>query len=135
MGLAPLIARQLARPSGVTGRVLNLANACGNAAAVELLEVSSEHRALDVGFGGGVALRKMAARAHSVAGIDRSEAAVGAARRRFRRQIEAGRLELREASVEAIAFEDESSDGIRSPGGHRGEIPPTVVEVVDSAEY
>jgi arsenite methyltransferase len=112
MAIARLIARQLGRPSGVTARLLNLANARGNAAAVDLLELSEEHRALDVGFGGGVALRKMTARAHSVAGIDRSEAAVRAARRSFRRQIEEGRLELREGSVEAMPFDDESFDRI-----------------------
>src|SRR3954467_15451358 len=130
MGLARFVASQLGRPSRLTGRLLNFANARGNAAAVEVLEVSSDHRALDVGFGGGVALRKLAARAHSVAGIDLSEAAVRAARRGvsrgggrgggggrgarrgFRREIEEGRLEIEEASVEAIPFDDAGFDRV-----------------------
>jgi arsenite methyltransferase len=112
MGLAQLIARQLGRPSRLTGRLLNLANARGNAAAVELLEVSSQHRALDVGFGGGVALRKLTTRAHSVAGIDVSDAAVRAARRSFRREIEAGRLQVEEASVDAMPFDDADFDRV-----------------------
>src|SRR4051795_1198288 len=112
MGLARLVARQLGRPSHVTGRLLNLANARANAAAVELLQLSSDQRALEVGFGGGVALKKLAARAHSVAGIDVSEAAVRAARRSFRREIEEGTLEVDEASVEAIPFDDAAFDRV-----------------------
>lgn len=112
MGLARLVARQLGRPSQATGHLLNLANARANAAAVELLGLASDHRVLEVGFGGGVALKKLAARAHSVAGIDLSEAAVRAARRTFRREIEEGRLEVEEASVEAIPFDDASFDRV-----------------------
>lgn len=112
MGLARLIARQLGRPSPFTGRMLNLANARGNEQAVQLLEVSSEHRALDVGFGGGVALSKLLARAWFVAGIDHSEAAVRAARRGFRHQIEEGRLQVEQASVEAMPFEEGSFDRV-----------------------
>jgi arsenite methyltransferase len=112
MGLARFIAHQLGRPSRVTGRLLNLANARGNERAVELLDVSSDQRALDVGFGGGVALGKLAARAQSVAGIDRSEAAVGSVRQRFRREIEEGGLHVELASVEAIPFDDESFDQV-----------------------
>jgi arsenite methyltransferase len=112
MGPARFIAHQLARPSRLTARLLNMANAAGNARAVELLEVSSDHRALDVGFGGGVALGKLAGKARSVAGIDHSEAAVSSARQRFRREIEEGWLRVELASVEAIPFEDESVDRI-----------------------
>jgi arsenite methyltransferase len=110
VGLARLIARQLGRPSRITGRLLNMANIRGNEWAIDLLEVCSRHRALDVGFGGGVALGKLAGRAGFVAGIDHSRAAVHAARQRFRREIEAGRMQLEEASVEASPFPDASFD-------------------------
>jgi ubiquinone/menaquinone biosynthesis C-methylase UbiE len=110
VGLARLIARELGRPSRITGRVLNLANARGNKRAIELLDVSPEHRALEVGFGGGLALRKLAARARFVAGIDPSESAVRAARRSFRRDIEHGGVQVEEASVDAIPFEADSFD-------------------------
>jgi SAM-dependent methyltransferase len=112
MGLARLIARQLGRPSRVTGRLLNLANARGNARGVELLEVSSGDRVLDVGFGGGVALKKLATRAGFVAGVDHSQAAVRAARERFEREVEDGRMQLGEASVEELPFGDASFDGV-----------------------
>jgi arsenite methyltransferase len=112
MALARLIARELGRPSRMTGRLLNLANARGNERAVQLLEVSWEHRALDVGFGGGVALRKLLARAHSVAGIDLSESAVSAARQRFRAEIDRGQVQVEKASVEAIPFQEASFDRV-----------------------
>lgn len=105
-----LIARQLGRPSRLTGRLLNLANAGINRRAVELLEVSPEHRALDVGFGGGVALAHLVAGGAFAAGIDHSEAAVRAARRRFRKEIAAGVVRVEEASVEEMPFGDASFD-------------------------
>src|SRR3954449_4990055 len=112
MGLARFVASQLGRPSRLTGRLLNLANARGNAAAVEMLDVSSQHRVLDAGSGGGAGLGKLTRRADSVAGIDLSEPAVRAARRSFRREIEDGRLQVEEASVEAIPFDDASFDRV-----------------------
>ncbi|HEX8205545.1 MAG TPA: hypothetical protein VF587_05750, partial [Solirubrobacteraceae bacterium] len=54
------LAAQLRRPSGASGRVLaamlNRRNRATNERAVALLEVGPSHRALDVGFGGGVGL-------------------------------------------------------------------------------
>ena len=110
MGLARLIVRQLARPSRLTGRLMNLANASVNEQAVELLELSSEHRVLEVGFGGGVALTKLAGRVAFVAGIDPSEPVVRAACRRFHDEIATGRVQIREAVVDAIPFEGASFD-------------------------
>jgi arsenite methyltransferase len=112
MGLARFIAGQLGRPSRTTARLLNFANRRGNERTVELLELSSDHRALDIGFGGGIALAKLAERSESVAGVDRSRAAVRAARERFAREIETGRIQIEEASVEALPFEDASFDRI-----------------------
>jgi arsenite methyltransferase len=112
VGLARLIARQLGRPSRATARLLNLANRRGNERAVELLEVSSDQRALDVGFGGGIALARLAERVASVVGVDPSPAAVRAARERFARAIEQGRVQIEEASVAALPFEDASFDRV-----------------------
>jgi ubiquinone/menaquinone biosynthesis C-methylase UbiE len=112
MGLARLIARQLGRPSRTTARLLNFANRRGNERAIELLDVSSDHRVLDVGFGGGVALAKLAERSESVAGVDRSSAAVRAARERFAREVKQGHVQIEEASVEALPFGDASFDRV-----------------------
>jgi arsenite methyltransferase len=110
VSLASLIVRQLARPSRLAARLMNLANAKINEQAVELLELSSEHRVLEVGFGGGVALTKLAGRAAFVAGIDPSEAAVRATCKRFHHEIATRRLEVREAFVETIPFAEGSFD-------------------------
>src|SRR5438552_172610 len=91
---------------------MNLANAGVNDQAVELLEPSVEHRVLGVGFGGGVALSKLAQRAGFVAGIDPSEPALRAARKRFHDEIEAGRVQLTQAPVDAIPFKDGSFDRV-----------------------
>jgi arsenite methyltransferase len=111
VALARFVERQLGRPSRLTARLLNLANAGINEQAVELLEVSPEHRVLDVGFGGGVALARLADRAAFVAGIDHSRPAVTAALERFRREVDGGRMQIEAASVDAIPFEDASFHG------------------------
>jgi len=69
-------------------------------------------RILDVGCGGGELLRRMAARAPqaTLAGIDFSPAAVQAARRRNRRAVAAGRMEIREGPVDALPWPGESFD-------------------------
>ena len=89
---------------------MNLANAKINAQAVELLEPSLDHDVLEVGFGGGAALAMLAARAGCVAGIDPSQAAVRAAGRRFHDEIEAQRMQLRDAVAEDVPFADGSFD-------------------------
>lgn len=112
MGLAHLIARQLGRPSRLTGRILNLANARINEQALGLLEVAPENHALDVGFGGAVALEKLAGRAAFVAGIDHSKPAVRAASNRFRDEIASGRMQVEHAGVDAIPFANASFDRV-----------------------
>ena len=109
------LAAQLGRPSGAFGRVvaamLNRGNRATNQRAIELLEFDpASHRVLDVGFGGGVGLELLGAHSlSSVSGVDHSEDAVRAARRRF---AGAGRLEV--ASVESLPFEDGAFDRVLS---------------------
>jgi cyclopropane fatty-acyl-phospholipid synthase-like methyltransferase len=76
VSLARFVVRQLARPSGLSGRVMSLANASINSQALELLDLSPGDRVLEVGFGGGGALAKIIGRAGMVAAIDPSEASV-----------------------------------------------------------
>lgn len=69
-------------------------------------------RILDAGCGGGELLRRMAERVPdaSLAGVDVSAASVEAARKRNRRAIEAGRMEIKEGTVEALPWPDASFD-------------------------
>jgi protein-L-isoaspartate O-methyltransferase len=102
MTVARFVVRQLARPSRLSGRVMNLANARINSQALELLAPSRSDRVLEVGFGGGGALAKTLARAHFVAAIDPSEALVRAAQRRFGEELRSGCLRIEQAGESPI---------------------------------
>jgi SAM-dependent methyltransferase len=114
MLLRPLLARQLARPSGLAGllmrRVLNKVNARVNRTALDLLELRRDDRLLDIGFGGGLVLREALNRLPEgfVAGIEISEPMLKLARRKFHRELRAGRLALEEGNVSSIPFPDAS---------------------------
>jgi ubiquinone/menaquinone biosynthesis C-methylase UbiE len=116
-----LLARQLSRPSGVIGRfalgsIWNKRNAALNDATLASLELQDDDRVLDIGFGGGYLLDKMAEKVHCglIAGIDSSPAMVENARRRFRRAIRTGKMEIRCAQVEAIPYPGETFSKVSS---------------------
>jgi ubiquinone/menaquinone biosynthesis C-methylase UbiE len=109
MALTHLLVRQLARPSRLTGRLINVTNASINDQALQLLAPNASDHVLEVGFGGGrIALAKLLTRAAFVAGIEPSPASVRAARKRFRHHLEAGRIEIQRAAVEAIPYQANS---------------------------
>ncbi len=72
------------------------------------VELPRGGRILDVGCGGGELLRRMSKRAPDATLV--SAASVGATRRRNRRAIEAGRMEVKEGSVEALPWPDSTFD-------------------------
>jgi ubiquinone/menaquinone biosynthesis C-methylase UbiE len=88
---------------------LRSSNRKRNVWAVELLGVEPTDRALEIGFGPGIAIRELSRRAtHGlVCGVDHSEVMVRQARRRNRAAVRAGRVDLRCASAEHLpAFEE-----------------------------
>lgn len=105
-----LIARQSACPSGLLGRfighVMARETATANEAAVELLELKPTDRVLEVGFGHGATIARLAAAVSGgfVAGVDPSAEMCRMAARRNRRAVAGGRVELRQASAEAIPY-------------------------------
>ncbi len=109
-------ARQLGNPSGLAGRVigfqLNRAALETKERALALLDLSPNHRVLEIGFGGGGTLEALGELVPTglVAGIEISDTMVQAARVRFRRQITAGRIEVSSASVARIPVDDSSFD-------------------------
>ena len=108
---ARFLAAQLARPSGVLtalalGRVWNRRNRALNDAACAALDPQPDDRILEVGFGGGYLLERLAARVTrgSVVGLDISAALVARARRRCRGLVRAGRFDLLCGAADALPF-------------------------------
>lgn len=107
---------QFARPHGPLGRLVARLMRRGNAPLnlwiVELLGVEPGDRILEVGFGPGVALAELLARASSgfVAGVDVSESMVREARSRHADAIAAGRLEIRQGDAGSLPYGDATFD-------------------------
>jgi ubiquinone/menaquinone biosynthesis C-methylase UbiE len=111
VGSGPLgrLLGQFGRPSGLLGRLAGLSMAQHDQDdrwVVDLLEVQPTDRVLEVGFGPGVAVKLLAARATAglVAGVDHSEVMVRQARGRNQAAVQAGRVELRPGSVSALPY-------------------------------
>ena len=108
--MAPrFVARQLTHPTGVFGRVIGLLmdrhNARMNAFAVEDLAPRPTDRVLEIGFGGGVALRPFVQSGAFVAGVDRSSTMVERAQAIYAKAVAAGRADFQQGTVEALPFE------------------------------
>jgi ubiquinone/menaquinone biosynthesis C-methylase UbiE len=108
--LRSLLLRAFGRPRGLLGRLGGRIMARSNLAcavwATELLDTRPSDRILELGFGPGVAIELLAGRALNgyVAGLDASAEMVAQAKRRNAAAIAAGRVDLRQGSVEAIPF-------------------------------
>jgi len=87
-----------------------------------LAHVSIEPRAtvLDVGCGGGRTLYKLAALAPAgnAYGVDYSDASVASSRKTNRRGIQAGRVEIRRASVSELPFAPDTFDLVTAVETH-----------------
>lgn len=106
-------AHQLARPSGLFGRLvmarwLRSHTRSVNAWALDLLGMGPGDRLLEIGFGSGDLLFEVLDRDRQAraAGLDLSEAMVEVASKRLRPFLREGRCELAQGSVEAIPFGD-----------------------------
>jgi ubiquinone/menaquinone biosynthesis C-methylase UbiE len=111
VSVTTFIAGQLRKPSGLFGRVvvsriLNRANASMNELTMERLALVPEDRMLEVGFGGGDLIARLAAvvTRGRIAGADFSPEMTQLCSRRFAALVREGRLELRCASVDALPF-------------------------------
>jgi ubiquinone/menaquinone biosynthesis C-methylase UbiE len=116
---------QVGRPTGplglLFGGVMARENDPMNALAVEVLGPGPRDHVLEVGFGPGRGLERLAAAVHDgrVDGVDHSGAMVAAARRRNRRAVEAGRVRPQLGSVESLPYGDASFDGVVAVNNHQ----------------
>ena len=112
------IAQQLRRPSGRFGRwVMTRALDDGNAELIEAtlaaLRIGPAERLLDVGFGGGGALRRAAQlTSGALLGVDFSADMVAQGQRRMTALVAAGRLNLLTADVADLPLRDGLVDAI-----------------------
>jgi SAM-dependent methyltransferase len=101
---------QFGRPTGLRGRAAGLlmayrpSNRRRNTWAISLLDVRSDDRVLEIGFGPGLAIRELSRIAAEgyVCGIDHSELMLRSARRRNADGLRRGVVDLRLGSVEEL---------------------------------
>lgn len=105
--------RQLARPSGLFGRLftarwLDKANVGMNALTLDSLALGDSDRLLEVGFGSGYLLEQVLARGlcQQVAGLDVSQEMVAHVGRRLRRYVAAGKARVGQGDIESMPFSD-----------------------------
>jgi arsenite methyltransferase len=108
---AKLFARQISHPSGILGRfvlprVWNRRNSALNDVALNSLALRPGDRVLEVGFGGGHLLGRMAGAIPGgfLAGVDVSPAMVAFCAKRYRPLVREGKLELRCAGAESLPY-------------------------------
>ena len=120
MTLSNFVARQLGNPTGIIGSFAgwtwNRRNAALNDTVLDLLALQPTDRVLEIGFGGGYLLQRMASIVSEgwLAGVDQSPAMVSYAEKYNRHALKAGRLELYCAPAEALPFADRSFNKICS---------------------
>jgi len=114
--LKDYVVSQFGNPRGFVGALVGHAMAIKNreriAWAVSLLDVEPTDCVLEIGFGPGIALQRIVARAAEghVAGVEISSLMVNQAARRLASAIGAGHVDLRLGSVSALPFADETFD-------------------------
>ncbi len=112
------LAKQFGHPTGLLGHLvgyfLSARGAEMSRAVVEICSVRPEDSVLEIGYGPGRAIEALAlaAKDGKVAGMDVSEVMLAQARKRNRRAIADGRVDLRLGSVVALPFEDQTFDKV-----------------------
>jgi SAM-dependent methyltransferase len=124
MSLGHALLRQCRKPSGRLGRMIlwsmNRRHAAVTAWGLRQVPIGSHDVILDVGCGGGATIARLAALATDgkVHGVDYSEESVAAARHANRQSSEAGRVEIRCASVSSLPFPDGTFDLVTAVETH-----------------
>ena len=98
----------------LVGKVMAYENRERNTWAVSLLDIQPTDSILEIGFGPGLAIHQIAQAATNgfVGGIDQSSVMLKQATKRNQAGIEAGRVELKQASVMRIPYPDNTFDKV-----------------------
>jgi SAM-dependent methyltransferase len=110
------LGEQLRHPRGLVGSCLGHAMALANARAYRVtlaqLDVRASDRVLELGFGPGRGIARLARLAGRIVGIDRSAVMLRQAGRRNAGAIRAGNVALVQGSFDALPFADGSFDRV-----------------------
>ena len=115
-----MINAQYRRPTGLLGRWIGTRMAQQhvpeNEWTVGLLDVQPDDHILEIGFGPGIAIELLLPKLPNgkIAGIDYSQTMVEAARRRNRKAVQSGRLDLRWGEAHQLPFDDASFNHVFS---------------------
>ena len=119
MGIQQFMASQFRQPKGwfgsqVLSRVMNRVNRQIIDTTLTLLKLDAQHRVLEIGFGGGMALVLLAKRVNRgvVSGVDISSDMVGRAERRLHREIAEGRVRVQLGDISHLPYEDAVCDRV-----------------------
>jgi SAM-dependent methyltransferase len=113
MGLLRVLARQFRQPRGLLGKLVGWGfrvNREGNDWVVGLLDIRPTDHVLEVGFGPGYTIQRLASLVSGgrVAGVDFSEVMVRQARKRNAAAVASGRVDLRLGDASALPYPDET---------------------------
>lgn len=106
------------KPQGEEGnkmlRRMNESHAPVTEWALGFLDFKKDNKVLDIGCGGGATLQRMSEKIPSgyLKGVDYSETSVKVSKEVNEEDIRAGKMEILQASVEKLPFEDETFDKI-----------------------
>jgi len=124
IGAAVMGVSQCRKPAGWPGRavvrIMNRSHSDVTDWGLTHVRVEPDSMILDVGCGGGRTIQKLAAAAPrgKVYGIDYSPASVAEARRTNARDVEAGRLDIRQGTVSRLPFPDATFDLVTAVETH-----------------
>jgi ubiquinone/menaquinone biosynthesis C-methylase UbiE len=110
------ILNQVRKPTKWTGRfflwIMNISHSGLTDWGLKHVAINDQFKILDVGCGGGRTIEKLAefAKNGSIYGIDYSNGSVAASRAKNARLIQAGRVEIKQASVSHLPFPDGNFD-------------------------
>lgn len=120
MSVKKNLQRNARHPQGFWGRMMigkmNISHYEMTGWALENIKINEDSRILDVGCGGGRTVKRMANEIKSghVSGIDYSNLAVKQSKRKNRRKIKKGIVDIANASVSSIPAPDNSYDIVTS---------------------